>query len=551
MTDLFLPPWLNIARARMGYIDSTGVSRGMYTGAAKTASRGGDRFSASIDFTPTITTNADSEMKQAVLLALLARIRGRQNRLWMTDPAYNRNGTFPANELVTNGDFSNGLTGWVSGTQTTLSVANRTVRATRVSGVGSSPAIDQNTGSAPTLSPYTAYAVRAMLLQGLGAYPTGFNLGVGTAQTLVDVFIGPITTSYGLRTDSFIPATSPGCVSVLDESATDAKTGDYFECPYVSLSRCLQVDNGGNLLLRSQEFENTGAWGSLTANGLSTVTGNTTTAPDGTITMDQLQENSSNSTHFREQIVTVSSAAADYCFGVVLRDGSRHAAGVSIIENTGASNIFASIDLTTGANSNLTINGANWSNIRCYSMKFSSFVFVWIIGRKTNAATSLGVRIIMQQSVGTTTTYAGDGASNIIVWGANLKLASVPTRYTFTTSAAVAAASQSGSALYVQGGRTPTEGALANAIAEGDLAEIILPNYSQLVRAVRPCNLDAAGKGYFQFEPALRAAPADGAPIMLNKPMGRFLYAGGGPVNWDSEPGVLVRASMEFEEAAN
>jgi hypothetical protein len=76
--------------------------------------------------------------------------------------------------------------------------------------------------------------------------------------------------------------------------------------------------------------------------------------------------------------------------------------------------------------------------------------------------------------------------------------------------------------------------------------EIQVGNELKLVTA--PLNSDAAGLGYLQFEPPLRGAPADNAPVILHEPMGRFLFTGE-LVGWDHEPGIITRASAEFEEA--
>jgi hypothetical protein len=124
------------------------------------------------------------------------------------------------------------------------------------------------------------------------------------------------------------------------------------------------------------------------------------------------------------------------------------------------------------------------------------------------------------------------------IWGANLTQSGVVSRYTPTTTAAVAAAAQIGSALYVKGGPASTNGALL----AGDVVEITegpkktTTGASQLVRLTTDLDFDAAGMGYMQFEPPIRTSPADNAAIIVQKPMCKMLLAE--DVSWGTRPGL-------------
>jgi len=105
-------------------------------------------------------------------------------------------------------------------------------------------------------------------------------------------------------------------------------------------------------------------------------------------------------------------------------------------------------------------------------------------------------------------------------------------------------AAQTGSALAVKSLPASTLGLLLTA----DLFEVITSLGSELKYLTAPLNSDASGKGYLQFEPPLRGVPADGAPIIVHQPMGRFLYMGSFPT-WINDPGVISSATFDFEEA--
>jgi hypothetical protein len=58
---------------------------------------------------------------------------------------------------------------------------------------------------------------------------------------------------------------------------------------------------------------------------------------------------------------------------------------------------------------------------------------------------------------------------------------------------------------------------------------------------------DAAGSGYLRFSPPLRRAIADSAPIIVHRPMGRFMLTN--DAGWGNSPGVFSDSSIELEEA--
>jgi hypothetical protein len=199
------------------------------------------------------------------------------------------------------------------------------------------------------------------------------------------------------------------------------------------------------------------------------------------------------------------------------------------------------VNLSTGALGTVQ-NGANWANARATVVNMGNGWYrVSLVARKTNAATSV-VALIFSATADASAAYAGSAATvATLMWRASMTLSNVPALSTQTTSAAVAASTPSGSALSVKGLPVSTAGLLL----AGDWVEID----GQLKMVTASLDSDAAGLGYLQFSPPLARAIADSTPIIVHKPMGRFILSGDS-AGWSNEPGPFSSASLELEEAA-
>ncbi len=540
MTDVLMPLTLRHAHTSVRYLDSSGVSRGMFGGQTIVAARGGDRLGLTLELTKHGGKTTTGLAERAMLRSWLASLRGRQNAVYAQDKSARRRGNFPTGELLANYDLSNGTAGWSAYSTTGgIAASDRTLRSTRTLSNGTNGLGVVNSTALTTLVQFAPYVARAFIKYASNPSAAGL-VAAGTTATGAEYGVSTLVGAGGLATLSFVPySVSSVYVFSHDGIATGTVAGDYIDFSYLSLSRCALVDSGTNLLLRSDEFDNA-SWTKTRA----TVTANSATAPDGTVTGDSIVEDSSNNTHSVSQVVTgLASTAADYCFAVALKASTRTWAFVNLTEATGSTQISAYVNLSTGA-LGTTATGANWADLRPFVRDFGNgWYVVYLVARKTNAATQLTATIFPATGNGTVS-YAGDGASKIFAWRATLAKSSVPVRLVNTTGIAQVAQIQRGSALYIKG----LPASMSGLLEIDDQVEVVTALGSELKVVTARLNSDAAGLGYLQFEPPLRTSPIDNAPVVIHQPFGRFLFSGDA-VGWDSDPGVWSSASAEFEEA--
>ncbi len=523
MTDILLPPWLNIASTVFSYRDSTGVSASPFNGAIRTAARGGDKLAASLQFTA--TGGSSSQVERAALIRFLMQLRGKQNRAYLYDPGYRQRGSFSAPELLTNNTFSNGTSGWNAAGGASIAVTDRVMRVTRGSSA-SSPRFNRSSIATTALAPY---CMRAFIYDGRSSAAPSV-LAFVEDGTLASQTIGP-----GLASAVFVSPTTSFAVAVVDGQTTGV-AGDYFEVPYVSLARCALVDAGVNLFTRSDEL-NDAVWIKIEA----TVTANATVAPDGSSTADDVVDNGVNAEHTVFSTTTVASAAADVQFSIPVKARSRNFCRLDLADGTTIAEQY--FDISAGTVGSGT-TGASWTNRRAFiSSLGNGWYLCTVLARKPAGATSLSVGVKPANSDGGAT-YAGSSTAAIAVWRATASLSGVPARLKQTTSAAAPnGENQNGSSLHLKGLPAST----SNLLLPGDVIEVIGGRGSELKIVTAPLHSDAAGLGHLQFEPPMRSSPVDNAAVIVNQPFGRFIFAGDLP-QWSTEPGIITTASADFEE---
>jgi hypothetical protein len=516
MTEVLWPLDLIPSSQTWNIIGNAATFTSPLSGATRTYGRPGARIGC------TMTFPMMRGQDRARLVAFINTLLDRSNRAWVPDFSTTRRGSFSTSELLTNNDFSNGTTGWTATGDAAISVTNRVMRVAWSKNTGA----EANAYQTASVTAYRPYCARAMI--GAKTY-SGGNAAAYLGAPSPDA----ATTGGRLSKMAVVPSSSSATL-YLYTAPSAAMAGDYTEFSWASISACGLVDGGGNLLTHSDQIDNA-AW----TKTRSSVSANGQTAPDGTATADFLIEDSTAaSSHVAFQNVTVASSTADYCFAVALRAATRSWAFLSLGETTGGTSISAYINLATGA-VGTTATGANWSGLRIsVSNMGNDWLYVALVGRKTNAATTLTASIYLASGDGGVI-YNGDGSSAIAVWRATVAQSSVPVRLTQSTSAAVSASSQTGPGIYVKGLPASTQGLLE----AGDPVQI----GGQINFLTARLDSDAAGRGYLQCGRPWLAATND-APVIVHQPMCKMILATD-TLDLDTGPGQFSPFQIELVEA--
>jgi hypothetical protein len=207
----------------------------------------------------------------------------------------------------------------------------------------------------------------------------------------------------------------------------------------VSAGDLLLEGAGTNLVLRSEEFDNA-SW----FKQRSTISNaNVVTAPDGTLSADRLQEDTTatNSHYCRQSFNSVSGTV--YTWSCYLKNDNRRYARVQLGDGAVAfGSVFANVDLSLG-----TITGTGSDTLSSSITPASNGWYRVSVTGEAIASLSYAFAYVFLQNTTSTTTYTGDGTSGIYLWGAQLEQSSYPTSYIPTSgSTATRAADVSTSA---------------------------------------------------------------------------------------------------------
>lgn len=243
---------------------------------------------------------------------------------------------------------------------------------------------------------------------------------VGNPQppSLLLDFTTPVLDTRITFTRSGATATRVNSAGLIVACAANEPRFDYD--PATGLCKGLLIEGArSNLLTYSSAFDNA-AWSKVRV-GVTGLSINAVTAPDGSETADKLVEDASTNTHYVQGSAASSIVTATpYTLSVYLKKAERKYA--TLLLNVGAVGGVA-VDLDSGALTNVsgtatsTYHGNGWWRVSV---------------TQTSVGTSAAVQVYTKDN-SNNSTYAGDGASGIYAWGAQLEAGAFPTSYIPTT----------------------------------------------------------------------------------------------------------------------
>lgn len=190
--------------------------------------------------------------------------------------------------------------------------------------------------------------------------------------------------------------------------------------------------NVRNLVTRSEQLDNP-AWTQVRLTG---VTADAATAPDGTVSADALVENGLAGTHYLRLLAFAKDGIAiRYTLSAFVKANSRSWVQLNVDDNVSSSNgANAIFDLSTGTIDSSGDNGNGaFSDIVPAIESLPNGWYRVSLTFTTNTTESINCDFRLHN--GTSTSYNGDGSSNLYVWGAQLNRGGLK-NYVSTTSAA-------------------------------------------------------------------------------------------------------------------
>jgi len=341
-------------------------------------------------------------------------------------------------ELVTNGDFASGTTGWTSGTTYTasLSAASGALELTSNSGNGFGCAIQSV--SLVTGKTYKLTGTRRSISGGNPAVGFGNAAGViqriliaGSASTTTNSFSAVFVHTGDLFT-LYNASSANGAVSEFDNISIRELPGNHaVQATAASRPTYGVVPLGGrrNLLTWSEGIDD-----AIWVKTRSTVSPNAAVAPDGTTTADKQIPNAVSGTHYTGQSVSKASSSQTITASVYVKADGYSFGNFGITGSNTSNQVNASFNLVDGT---IAVPSAIGTGFTALSSSITALSDSWYriaVSLITDASTATQT-VLRVDSAFNTATYTGNGTSGLLMWGAQLETGSTATAYQRVTNA--------------------------------------------------------------------------------------------------------------------
>ena len=251
----------------------------------------------------------------------------------------------------------------------------------------------------------------------------------GVKPTLSYNFVGATSLDTSITFTRASSGTYFDSAGLLQTASTNVARFDYNPTTLAARGLLREVSRT-NLPFRSQEFDVVASGWGLSA---TSVSANATTAPDGNVTADKIQEDTSTANHYITNSTSAVTSGTTYTASAFLKAAERGFAFIVLGAVGGFPVTGISINLTTGA-----VSTATGTPLNAFTQTLPNGWFRVGFSLAANATGSATFDIrTSSDGVWANRSYTGTAGSGIYGWGAQLEAGTFPTSYIATTTAAV------------------------------------------------------------------------------------------------------------------
>lgn len=220
--------------------------------------------------------------------------------------------------------------------------------------------------------------------------------------------------------------------SGLIESISSGQPRFDFDPVALTCKGLLVEEQRTNLVTRSQEFDNGSAW----LIGRASVSANSTTSPDGTVTADKLVEGTQTGAHYLYGNNIPVSANTVHTWSIFVKAAERSTGRLEVTDGGGSNGFRCYFDLAAGGTigTNAAMGTGTVSESRIEALP-NGWYRISVSGVIDAASTMADVLLYLDNNTDTSSIhYTGDGTSGLYIWGAQLEAGSNATSYIPTTT---------------------------------------------------------------------------------------------------------------------